>query len=76
MLSNTLINEKSVQAYNSEIILYTQRELCSGPAVLVGGHTARCPRRSRRTRTAFMRRAGAWVGHGLASLVTVDGGQA
>jgi hypothetical protein len=77
MISNAELNAKLVQAHNSELALYTKRELTGTPAMLVGTHDMSSVRKvASRTRHGPARRASLWVSHNLAVLADLTGGKA
>lgn len=77
MISNAELNAKLVPAHDSELSLYTRRELMGTPAMLVGAHDISSVRKGvGRTRHGPARRASMWLTHNLAALVALTGGRA
>ncbi len=77
MISNAELNAKFVQAHDSELALYTKRELTGTPAMLVGAHDISSLRKGvGQPRHGPARRASMWLTHNLAALMALTGGRA
>ncbi len=77
MISNAELNAKLVPAHDSELALYTRRELTGTPAMLVGAHDiSSVSKAANRTRHGPARRASMWLTHNLAVLAALTGGKA